>query len=97
MDFLDAKLIEKIDDRLTEIVKAEYLESDCILFANITNINICYEFGGDPFVIITVKFGRYNSKDKDNDFEEIVELDYYSDNIEFIAGQFFQKIIDSGL
>ena len=96
MNFLDAAKIEKLDERLSAIVKEDYADCGGTIFAEVSKVEITYDYD-DPLVDITIHFGRYGTLNKEHDFDHTVEIVYKSDNFEFIAGQFAQKIIDENL
>ena len=96
MNFLDTKTIEKLDRRLLKVIQEEYPDCDGTRFAEIEKVEIHYE-SGDPFVNMIIHFGRFNTENKEHDFDQRVEIIYKSGNLEFIAGQFFQKIMDEDL
>lgn len=96
MNFLNLKDIEKIDNKLNEIIKDQYSYADGTLFAEVEKIEITYD-AGEPFITAIIHFGRFNANEERLNFDHRVELSLTRLNLEFIAGQFYQKIIDEDL
>jgi len=95
INFLNVNEVEKIDERLTAFIKDQYPDVGGTLYAEVAKVEINYECG-DTFTNITIHFGRQGA-DKDKDFEHRVEITFYNDNLDFIVGQFAQKILDDEL
>ena len=96
MNFLNLKDIEKIDNKLTEIIKDQYSYADGTLFAEVEKIEITYD-AEEAFTTLTIHFGRFGASDDKQNFDHRVELTLLRLNLEFIAGQFYQKIMDENL
>jgi len=86
--------IEKLNDRLTKVVETEYggLEG---CYACLSELTIDYACG--ITTTCKIKFGRNLGSKNETNWEKEVEIYLISDNLEFIAGQFTQAIIDKGL
>ena len=96
MNFLNVKDVERIDEKLTEIVKGQYSYADGILFAEVEKVEITYD--PDPFVTLTIHYGRYEATDETQNFDHKFDLVLLKiDDHDFIAGQFYQKIMDENL
>lgn len=96
MNFLNLKDIEKIDNKLTEIIKDQYSYADGTLFAEIEKVEITYD-SDEAFTTMIIHFGRFNASEERLNFDHRVELPLSRLNLEFIAGQFYQKIMDEDL
>jgi len=95
INFLNINEVEKIDERLTAFVKEQYPDVGGTLYAEVAEVTIAYECG-EPFTNLLIHFGRQGA-DEDKDFEHRVEITFYNDNLDFIVGQFAQKILDDEL
>lgn len=95
MDLRNTQDIEKLDDKLLEIVNNEWGGLDG-LFANLSEVNIDYAFN-EPMITMKIKFGRYTEHGINGRWEKEIELQLISDNLDFIAGQFTQAIIERSL
>lgn len=83
--------IKKLKRKLLKVVKQEYQHVDGNFYCEIDKIEIT---DVDGFVIdYTIRFGREASQ---HDFQHIITI-YAADgrhNADFLAGQFYQKLID---
>lgn len=96
MNFLSRIEIEKLEERLLKVVMGEYPGGN-ELYLNIDKVDIAY-IEGDPTTTIYISFGRYDPEGNPDDrWQKEVELDFESENIEFIAGQFFQALVEKNL
>lgn len=95
MNFFDLKEIEKIESRLLEVIKQEYENKDCY-YLNIDSVSISY-IENSVSATIKVVFGKHDDNDSENGWQKEITLDYFNDNLEFIAGQFSQSIVNLGL
>lgn len=86
--------IDKLNNRLTKVVESEYGEQDG-LFACVSKITIDYTC--DVSTTCIIKFGKNLGIKNEANWEKSVEIFIVSDNLEFIAGQFTQAIIDQNL
>lgn len=96
INFLNANEVEKIDERLTAFVRDQHPDVGGTLYAEVAKVEIDYECG-DAFTNITIHFGRQGAKEEKQNFEHRVEIIFYNDNLDFIVGQFAQKILDDEL
>lgn len=94
MDLRNEQDIEKLNDCLTKIVEREYGEQDG-LFACIHEITISYICDIDTSCLI--HFGKNLGPNNKSNWEKTVEIPLVSDNLDFIAGQFFQVLFDQEL
>jgi len=93
MDFYDTYEISKIEDKLTEVLKKEYGAAD--VWVGIDKIELDYvtcELGDKPVVTIKIRYGQH--ADDDSSWQKELELYYEEDNLDFIAGQFYQALIE---
>lgn len=91
MDFLNIKEINKLEEALTEIVASEY--TSACAYVNIDKVELNYvacEEDDEPLTTMTVRYGVAGEKD----WQKTIELYYKKDSIDFIAGQFFQAMVD---
>jgi hypothetical protein len=93
MDFFDLKEIEKIENRLLEVIKQEYENKDCY-YLNVDSVNISY-IENSVSAAIKIVFGKYDGGE--NGWQKEITLDYFNDNLDFIAGQFAQSIVNLGI
>lgn len=85
------KEINKLEEALTEIVAHDY--GSACAYANIDKVELDFstcEENEEPLTTITIRYGVAS----DNDWQKEIELYYKKDSIDFIAGQFFQAMID---
>ena len=85
------KEINKLEEALTEIVASEY--SNACAYVNVDKVEFNYiacEEDDEPTTTITIRYGVAG----ENDWQKTIELYYKKDSIDFIAGQFFQAMID---
>lgn len=94
MDLRNETDIEKVNDRLTKVVKSEWggLEG---VYATIEEITIDYTCSINT--TCKIKFGRNLGIKNEANWEKELEIYLISDDPEFIAGQFTQAIIDNSL
>ena len=93
MDLLNLDIIEKIEQRLLLEMKRSYGEwSD--LWIRIDRATVDYLDG--TYVTLEISFGN-NSKDKEVNWSKKVELPFFVDNPDFVAGQFAQALIEKEL
>lgn len=93
MDFFDLEKIEKIENRLLEVIKQEYENEDCY-YLNVDSVNISY-IENSVHATINVIFGKYD--DGGLGWQKEITLDYFNDNADFIAGQFAQSLVNLGM
>jgi len=96
INFLNANEVEKIDERLTAFVRSQYPDVGGTLYAEVAEVTIDYECG-EPFTKVTIHFGRQGAEEKKQNFDYKTEIIFYNDNLDFIVGQFAQKILDDEL
>ena len=89
MDFTNIKNIQNIENKLLELLKSEYPQSIDTLWVAVDTVSITYV--EEATVSMTIKYGLDLEKSQD------VELFITSDNLDFIAGQFFQYLMDHNL
>ena len=94
MDLRNETDIEKVNDRLTKVVESEWggLEG---VYAAIEEITIDYTCSINT--TCKIKFGRNLGIENEANWEKELEIYLISDDLEFIAGQFTQAIIDNSL
>ena len=90
MDFTNIKNIQNIENKLLELLKSEYPQSIDTLWVAVDTVSITY-IEEEATVSMTIKYGLDLEKSQD------VELFITSDNLDFIAGQFFQYLMDHNL
>ena len=100
MDLQSYKDIEKIQDRLLLIVKDEYpyiIPNE--LYVRVAGAKIDYDVSDDdkPVINLQIAFGVYIKDQPDQNWQKEIELPLVYDDIDIIAGQFLQKILDEGL
>ena len=96
MNFLSRIEIEKLEERLLKVVMGEYPGGN-ELYLNIDKVDIVY-IEGDPTTTIHINFGRYDPEGNPDDrWQKETEIPFVVDNLDFIAGQFFQAIMEKGL
>lgn len=80
--------LTKLEEVLTEIVASEY-NSACA-YANIDKVEFDYITSDKPLITLHLRYGVAS----EDDWQKTIELPYKKDSIDFIAGQFFQAMID---
>ena len=90
MDLLDVEFIKRIEDRLLEVLKVEY-EGFNDLWLRVDEAKISY--WDKPQISLIVCFGN-DVQDQNLNWDKKVEFYLISDDLEFIAGQFVQYLID---
>lgn len=92
MDFFKIKEVNKLEEALTEIVASEY--NNACAYVNVDKVELSYiacEEDEEPMTTITIRYGVTGEK---NGWQKTIELYYKKDSIDFIAGQFFQAMVD---
>ena len=100
MNLQSYKDIEKIQDRLLIILKDQY--SYIIpdeLYVRIAGAKLDYDVSDNdiPLIDLQIAFGRYIKDQPDQSWQKEIELPLIYDDIDIIAGQFLQKLLDEGL
>lgn len=90
MDFTNIKNIQNIENKLLELLKSEYPQSIDTLWVTVDNVLIDY-IEEELTILIRINYGL------DLEKSQKVELVITSDNLDFIAGQFFQYLMDHNL
>lgn len=90
MDFTNIKNIQNIENKLLELLKSEYPQSIDTLWVTVDNVLIDY-VEEELTISIRINYGL------DLEKSQKVELFITSDNLDFIAGQFFQYLMDHNL
>ena len=90
MDFTNIKNIQNIENKLLDILKSEYPQSIDTLWVTVDNVLINY-IEEESTTSIRINYGLDLEKSQD------VELFITCDNLDFIAGQFFQYLMDHNL
>lgn len=90
MDFTNIKNIQNIENKLLELLKSEYPQSIDTLWVTVDNVLIDY-IEEELTISIRINYGL------DLENSQKVELFITSDNLDFIAGQFFQYLMDHNL
>lgn len=90
MDFTNIKNIQNIENKLLELLKSEYPQSIDTLWVTVDNVLIDY-IEEELTISIRINYGL------DLEKSQKVELFITSDNLDFIAGQFFQYLMDHNL
>ena len=90
MDFTNIKNIQNIENKLLELLKSEYPQSIETLWVTVDNVLIDY-IEEELTISIRINYGL------DLENSQKVELFITSDNLDFIAGQFFQYLMDHNL
>lgn len=90
MDFTNIKNIQNIENKLLELLKSEYPQSIDTLWVTVDNVLIDY-IEEELTILIRINYGL------DLEKSQKVELFITSDNLDFIAGQFFQYLMDHNL
>lgn len=95
MDFYDTREISKIEDRLTNILQNEYGgdEAFWVCIDKVEFIYLVCDPGDKPTVIIKIRYGY--QADGEDSWQKELELYYEEDSIDFIAGQFYQALIET--
>ena len=90
MDFTNIKNIQNIENKLLELLKSEYPQSIDTLWVAVDNVLIDY-VEEELTISIRINYGL------DLENSQKVEFFITSDNLDFIAGQFFQYLMDHNL
>ena len=90
MDFTKIKNIQNIENKLLALLKLEYPQSTDTLWVAVDTVSITYA-EEEATVSMTIRYGLDLEKPQD------VELFITCDNLDFIAGQFFQYLMDHNL
>ena len=90
MDFTNIKNIQNIENKLLELLKSEYPQSIDTLWVDVDNVLIDY-IEEQLTISMRINYGL------DVEKTQKVELFITSDNLDFIAGQFFQYLMDHNL
>ena len=90
MDFTNIKNIQNIENKLLELLKSEYPQSIDTLWVTVDNVLIDY-VEEELTISIRINYGL--------DLEKSQKVEFFitSDNLDFIAGQFFQYLMDHNL
>lgn len=90
MDFTNIKNIQNIENKLLELLKSEYPQSIDTLWVTVDNVLIDY-VEEELTILIRINYGL--------DLEKSQKVEFFitSDNLDFIAGQFFQYLMDHNL
>lgn len=80
--------IAKLEKRLLKVVKDNY-QGDKSLYCYVDNVKISQL--EDFLVTYTICYGK---EEKDSSFQETIELVITNQNLNFIAGQFFQLMLE---
>ena len=90
MNFTNIKNIQNIENKLLDILKSEYPQSIDTLWVAVDTVSITY-VEEESTVSMRIRYGLDLEKSQN------VELTITSDNLDFIAGQFFQYLMDHNL
>ena len=90
MDFTNIKNIQNIENKILELLKSEYPQSIDTLWVAVDNVLIDY-IEEQLTISMRINYGL------DVEKTQKVELFITSDNLDFIAGQFFQYLMDHNL
>lgn len=93
MDLLNLDTIEKIEQRLLLEMKRSYGDHPN-LWIRIDRAVV--EYLDDSYVTLQLSFGN-NSKDKEVQWNKTLELPFFIDNPDYVAGQFAQALIDNDM
>jgi len=92
MNLPSTKDITELEDRLTEVLQNEQGGN----WVNVSKIELSYilcdQDDDKPIVTIEIRYG-YQS-DSEPNWQKELELYYEEDSLDFIAGQFFQALVD---
>ena len=90
MDFTNIKNIQNIENKLLELLKSKYPQSIDTLWVTVDNVLIDY-IEEELTISIRINYGL--------DLEKSQKVEFFitSDNLDFIAGQFFQYLMDHNL
>ena len=90
MDFTNIKNIQNIENKILELLNSEYPQSIDTLWVAVDNVLIDY-IEEQLTISMRINYGL------DVEKTQKVELFITSDNLDFIAGQFFQYLMDHNL
>jgi len=97
MDLQIYENIERIEGRLLSVVEQQYLCPKEEMYLDVDRIELSYD-ERKVNATMHVSFGRYGQNLSESErWRKELELPLESDNLEFIAGQFFQALNDNGL
>lgn len=88
-NYTDGKLLRKIQKRLLKVVEKEYRGDG--LFVELEKFEMYLADG--PIACLEVRYGKFNNDDA-TDWQRTIELPITDGSIEFLAGQFYQRIYD---
>ena len=97
MNILDKFEIAKIEDRLTKILWAEYSYVKEDMWLDVTNITVDYNgLEEEPDIALKLRYGYTPKDEQDKRWQYDIELMIKSWDLEFIAGQFTQALVEKG-
>ena len=88
-NYVDGKLIKKVQKRLLKQLKKEYKGDG--LFVEVEKFEVYIADG--LMATLEIRYGRFNN-DSSNDWQRTVKLPITDGNLNFLAGQFFQRRYD---
>lgn len=88
-NYADGRLVKKAQKRLLKELKREYRGDG--LFVEIEKFEVY--MGDGPMATLEIRYGRFNN-DNANDWQRKLELPITDGNLEFLAGQFYQRMYD---
>lgn len=99
VNFLNAESIDnqhvcKLEEVLTEVLAKEY--NTACAYVNVDNVELSYLTCEDPTdkPLITIHL-RYGVASAEKDWQKEMDLYYDRSSLDFIAGQFFQALIET--
>lgn len=86
-NYSDGKHINKIQSRLLKVLKKEYKDR-AGLYCEIDEVEMHFSADGN-IIILHIRYGVFNNDT--TDWQRETELMVGNDNLDFLAGQFFQN------
>ena len=93
MNLLSTKDITELEERLLEILAKEY--NSKYVFVNVNKVEVDYMFceniDDEPLITFYINYG---DKEAERIWQKELKLYYKEGNIDFIAGQFFEALVE---
>lgn len=90
-NYSDGKHINKIQSRLLKVLKEEY-KDPAGLYCEIDEVEMHFSADGNT-IYLHIRYGVFNNDT--TDWQRETELMVGNDNFDFLAGQFFQNLLQT--
>ena len=90
-NYADGKQLKKIEKRLLKVVQKEWSGRADGMFVAVDKVDIFY-CDETPSITLKLRYGKFNNEP--TDWHRECELPITDGNLNFIAGQFYQNIVE---